>query len=129
MTVDASTQDEAARELKALGIDYEKLTDDELELFNISFQRQFVWTFPHREIREMYARHEKEILMGAMIGKKQMDTSFDGMFPGSNKMGMTEVRAAFLGVGDDWEDIYRATGGTAYWTPGSPQNWIHAGTT
>ena len=124
-----SLQNEAAAYLDALGVNYKKLTSDELDLFAVSFTRQFVLAFPQREIRDLYLRHEREILMGAMIAKAQMDTAFDGMFPGSSKIGMTEIRAAYLGVGDDWEDIYRATGGTGYWTTGSPQNWIHAGTT
>jgi len=124
----ASLQNEAAKYLDELGIEYTKLGKDELELFEVSFARQFVLGNPYREVADILVRHKREILMGAMIAKKQMDTAFDGMFPGSNKIGMTEIRAAYLGVGDDWDDIYRITNGTAYWTPGSAQNWIHSGT-
>lgn len=125
----ATLQSEAANYLKKLGIDYEELTKDELDIFEVSFTRQFVQPFPQREIVDIFVRHKREILMGAMVAKAQMDTAFDGMFPGSNKIGMGEIRACYLGIGDDWEDIYRATGGTAYWTPGSSRNWVHAGTT
>ena len=126
----ANLQVDAASYLKKLGVDYEKLTAEELDLFEISFNRQFVLGFPQREIVDIFARHKREILMGAMIARAQMDTAFDGMFPGSNKIGMGEIRACYLGIGDDWEDIYRIYKGTqSYWTVGSPQNWIHSGTT
>ena len=126
---DSALQNEAARYLNELGIDFEKLDSAELDLFNVSFNRQFLQAFPQREIVNIFDRHTREILMGAMIAMKEMGASFDGMFPGSNKIGMGEIRACYLGVGDDWEDIYRATGGTTYWATGTPQNWIHAGTT
>jgi len=122
-------QREAAKYLADLGVEYAELTKDELDLFEMSFTRQFVLGSPEREIADLYLRHKQEILMGAMVAKQQMDTAFDGMFPGSNKIGMTEIRAAYLGVGDDWDDIYRITNGTAYWTPGTANNWIHSGTT
>jgi len=129
--VEATTemQDEASEYLKKLGIEHEKLGSTELDLFNVSFNRQFIQAFPQREIIDIYARHIREILMGAMIAKKQMTTAFGGMFPGSNQIGMGEVRACYLGVGDDWEDIYRIQGAQrTYWPTGSVQHWIHAGT-
>jgi len=130
MSVDLSSlQTQAASYLDKLGIEYEKLTKDELDLFQVSFTRQFILSNPYREVADILVRHQREILMGAMVAKAQMDTSFDGMFPGSNKFGMTEIRAAYLGVGDDWDDIYRITNGTPYWTPGEANNWIHSGTT
>ena len=122
-------QNEAAGYLDELGIEYTKLTGRELELFNVSFNRLYILTFPQRELVDIWARHIRDVLMGAMIAKKQMSAAFGGMFPASNQIGMGEIRACYLGLGDDWEDIYRITGGTAYWTPGSPQNWVHAGTT
>lgn len=126
----ASLQSEAAKYLKDLGVEYKELSTDELEIFNVSFTRQFVQAFPQREIVDMYARHKREVLMGAMVAKSEMDAAFDGMFPGSNKIGMGEIRACYLGLGDDWEDIYRVyKTPQAYWTPGSPQSWVHAGTT
>ena len=126
----ATLQSEAAKYLEGLGVDYEKLTPDELELFDISFNRQFVLGYPQREVADIFVRHKREILMGAMIARSQMDAAFDGMFPGSNKIGLCEIRACFLGIGDDWEDIYRIYAGVqGYWSVGSPQNWIHSGTT
>jgi len=122
-------QAKAAKALDDKGIDHERLTPDELRLFDLSFERQFLVSNPHREVAEVLARHKSGILAGAMVAKAQMDAAFDGMFPRSNNIGMTDIRAAFLGVGDDWDDIYRITNGTNYWTPGSAQNWIHSGTT
>jgi len=126
---DSALQNEAAKYLKELGIEYKELTGKELDLFNVSFNRQFVQAFPQREVVNIFSRHVREILMGAMIARVEMDAAFGGMFPGSNQIGMGEIRACYLGIGDDWEDIYRITNGTTYWTPGTPQNWIHAGTT
>lgn len=112
---------EATRELEASGVDYERLRDNELKKFESSFERQFVRANPYREMRELYLRHQNEILMGAMIARAQMDAGFDGQFPGSNRIGMHDIRAAYMGIGDDWEDC-----GT--FTTGSAQNWIHSGT-
>jgi len=117
-----SLQNKAARYLDELGISYEKLTEDELEVFEASFNRQFVLAFPQREIKDLFLRHKQEILMGAMVAKDQMSAAFEGQFPSSNKIGMCDIRAGFLGIGDDWEDA-------GSWTTGSPQNWIHSGTT
>ena len=131
--VTTALQTEAAKYLEALGVDYEKLPKDELDLFGVSFKRQFVQGYPQREITDIFSRHTREILMGAMIARGEMDAAFGGMFPGSNQIGMGEIRSCYLGLGDDWEDIYRVKQGvgntaTAYWTTGSPRNWIHAGT-
>jgi len=121
---------DAAKYLDLLGVDYEKLNAEELQLFDVSFNRQFVLGFPQREVTDIFERHKREILMGAMISRGQMDAAFDGMFPGSNKIGMGGIRACYLGIGDDWEDITRIYGGAqGYWSVGSPQNWIHSGTT
>ena len=123
-------QSEAAKYLDLLGVDYEKLTSDELGLFDVSFERQFVLAFPQREVVDIFARHKREVLMGLMIARGQMDAAFDGMFPGSNKIGMGEIRACYLGIGDDWEDITRIYGGAqGYWNVGTPQPWISSGTT
>ena len=126
---DVSLQNEAARYLKDLGVDYEDLSGKELGLFNVSFNRQFIQAFPQREIINIFSRHIREILMGGMIAKKEMGAAFGGMFPGSNQIGMGEIRACYLGVGDDWEDIYRIHKvPQTYWSTGTPENWIHAGT-
>ena len=126
----ATLQSEAARYLDELGVDFEKLTSAELDLFEVSFTRQFVLAFPQREIADIFVRHKREVLMGAQIARAQMDTAFDGMFPGSNKIGMGEIRACYLGIGDDWEDITRIYAGVqGYWNVGTPQPWISSGAT
>jgi len=107
---------------KALGLEYEKLNDDELDKFGRSFERQFVLNEKYREVVDILNRHRAEILMGAMVAVKQMSKRFDGERPEAGKLGMVEIRAGFLGIGDDWEDAGTITGG-------SLQNWIHSGTT
>ncbi len=116
-----SLQESAAALAETLGLTYEKLTDRELNKFEVSFKRQFVMPFKEREIVDLYERHKLEILLGAMVAKDQMKAEFDGEMPESGKFGMVRPRAAFFGIGDDWEDA-----GT--WATGSPQNWIHSGT-
>ena len=112
----------AIRVAEAVGQAYEKLDAKELELFEVSFRRQFVLAFPEREIVDIFLRHKAEILAAAMIAKKQFDKSFGGEFPSSGQFGMVLARASYFGIGDDWEDA-------APFTTGSPQNWIHSGTT
>ena len=123
-------QVEAGKYLETLGIAYMNLTVEELQKFAVSFTRQFVLAFPHREVVDLHVRHLMEIQMGAMVAKEQMDASFDGETPGSNRIGMVHPRAIFLGIGDDWEDVYGIYSDGQYnWTTGSSQNWIHSGTT
>lgn len=114
-----------------LGLVTRNLEDDELTRFGRSFERQFVIPFAEREITDIYIRHQGECLLGGMVAKEQMDADIQGEQPGSNMVaGPVPIRACFLGIGDDWEDIlgiYAAAQG--YWTPGSAQNWIHSGTT
>lgn len=106
-----------------LGLVVNPLTDAELEVFGLSFERQLILQFPQREIVDIFKRHQTEILLGAMVAKQQMNSEIDGENPSSGKIGGPLVtRAGWLGIGDDWEDA-----GT--WTTGSPQNWIHSGTT
>ena len=78
--------------------------------------------FPEREIVDIFKRHLGEILLGAMVAKKQFSLSFDGETPKPGTFGMTLIRACYLGIGDDWEDA-------SPFATGSPQNWIHSGTT
>lgn len=115
-------QTEALRWAGRLGYEVETLTKRELELFDRSFERQLVLAFKEREIVDVFLRHKAEILLGAMIAKKQMSTTFDGELPDSGKFGMVVTRAAFFGIGDDWEDA-------APFSTGAPTNWIHSGTT
>jgi len=118
-----SMQADAKAMAADLGVEVEELTDDELTAFGRSFERQFVLAFTEREVVDIYSRHMEEMLLGAMIAKDQMGASIDGESPGANKIGgPLVIRAAFLGIGDDWEDA-------APFTTGSPQNWIHSGTT
>lgn len=114
-----------------LGIVTRDLTDKELTRFGRSFERQFVFALPERPLVDIYLRHQKEALLGGMIAKGQMENEVDDEQPGANKIGgPLAIRACWLGIGDDWEDldsIYAGVQGT--WTTGAPQDWIHAGTT
>lgn len=113
---------EAETTAKALGLEYETLTDEELDKFGRSFERQFVLNEKYREVVDILNRHRAEILMGGMVAVKQMSKRFDGERPEAGKIGMVEIRAGFLGIGDDWESNPSVTGG-------SLQNWVHSGTT
>jgi len=117
-----SDQAEAEATAKALGLEYEKLNDDELDKFGRSFERQFVLSEKYREVVDILNRHRAEILMGAMVATKQFSKRFDGERPEAGKFGMVEIRAGFLGIGDDWESNPSVTGGAL-------ANWIHSGTT
>lgn len=113
-----------------LGITVRPLTGRELTRFGRAFQRQFIRELEDMEMIKIHMRHIKEALLGAMIAKEQMDAEIDGELPASNKIGgPLPIRAAWLGIGDDWEDldsIYSSAQGT--WTTGAPQDWIHSGT-
>jgi len=97
------------------------LTDEELKLFARSFNRQFLLPYAPRQIADIYLRHLGEILLGAMLAKEQFDQSLGGERPPAGKFGMVPIRPAFFGY-DDWDELGTITGG-------SPQNWIHSGTT
>jgi len=124
---------EAEKTATALGLQYDKLTGwdakseadflgSELDKFRRSFERQFVLGEKYRDVVDIYMRHRIEILMGVMVATKQMSKRFDGERPEAGKFGMVEIRAGFLGIGDDWDSNPSVTGG-------SLQNWIHSGTT
>jgi hypothetical protein len=116
-------QASAAAVAAELGLLNKPLTGKELEKFNRAFERSLVLAYPEREIRDAYLRHQGEILLGAMVAKEQMDAEVDGEQPSAGKIGgPIPIRACFVGVGDDWEDL-------GSFTTGSPQNWIHSGTT
>jgi len=115
-------QADAEKTVKDLGLEYETLDDAELEKFGLSFDRQFVLAIKEREVVDILNRHRAEILMGAMVAKKQLAKAFDGERPEAGKFGMTQIRAGWIGVGDDWDDVSAFTGGAL-------QNWIHSGTT
>jgi len=113
-----------------LGVVTRDLTDRELIRFGRAFERQFIRQLATREVRDIFLRHQAEALLGAMIAKEQMDAEIDSEQPAPNKIGgPIPIDAAFLGIGDDWEDINGIYGGVqSSWSTGSPQNWIHSGT-
>jgi hypothetical protein len=113
-----------------LGVVTRDLTEKELVRFARCFDRQFLVALQSRTMIDIHTRHMKEALLGAMIAKEQMDTEIDDEIPASNKVGgPLPIRACWLGVGDDWEDIdgiYNTA--QAAWTTGALQHWIHSGT-
>ena len=113
-----------------LGVVTRDLTDRELTRFGRAFERQFVRQYTTREIRDIYLRHQGEALLGAMIAKEQMDAEIDSEQPAPNKIGgPIPIEAAYLGIGDNWEDINGIyAGAQSSWSTGTPQNWIHSGT-
>jgi hypothetical protein len=118
-----SLQAEAQSIATDLGLLVEPLTDKEIQRWGRSFERQLILSYPEREISDLFQRRQAELLLGAMVAKKQMSAEIDGEMPGSGKVGgPLVIRAGFLGIGDDWEDA-------SPFTTGSPQNWIHSGTT
>lgn len=114
-----------------LGVITRDLTDRELTRFGRAFERQFVMQFESRDLRDMFLRHQGEALLGAMLAKEQMNAEIDSEQPAPNKIGgPLPIDAAYLGLGDDWEDINGIYGGVqSSWSTGEPQNWIHSGTT
>jgi len=129
-----SLQSEARTLATDLGLVVKDLTETELKRFGRAYERQFVLGYPERPIVDVYLRHQGEALLGAMVAKEQMDAEVDGEQPASGKIGgPLPIRASWLGIGDDWEDLGSINGsasarGNGYWTPGSPQYWIHSGT-
>ncbi len=123
-------QTDVAKVASDYGVTVKPLTNAELRKFGLSFERQFVKQYPERMIQDILERHKGEILLGAMAAKEQMNANIDGELPDAGKIGgPLAIRACWLGVGHDWEDINSITNGTDYFTPGhTPQNWIHSGT-
>ena len=113
-----------------LGITTRDLGDKELTRFGRSFERQFIQALGDREMVDIHLRHQKEALLGAMIAKEQMDAEIDSEQPASNKIGgPLAIRACWLALGDDWEDLYSIYNtAQGAWTTGAPQHWIHSGT-
>jgi len=124
-------QDEARVLADDLAMVTRDLTDKELVRFGRSFERQFIRALPTKQMVDIHLRHIKEALLGGMLAKEQMDAEIQGETPGSNKVGgPLAIRACFLGVGEDWEDIYGIYGDTqGAWTTGAAQPWIHNSTT
>lgn len=122
--------EEAKPLIEDLGVVTRDLTETELFRFGRSFERQFVAGSAFVDLANIHLRHRKEALIGAMVAKEQMDANIDGEHPAPNKIGgPLTIRASFLGIGDDWEDIQGIYAGAQNsWSTGSPQNWIHSGT-
>ena len=122
-----SYQDEARTLADDLAMVTRDLTDKELTRFGRSFERQFISALPTKEMSDIHLRHIKEALLGGMIAKETMDAEVQGETPGSNKVGgPLAIRACYLGVGEDWEDLNGIYGGTQNaWTTGAAQPWIH----
>lgn len=120
-----------ARELASdLGVTTRDLSDKELVRFGRSFQRQFILTYPERQVVDIYMRHRAEAILGAMIAKEQMDAEIDSEQPASNKIGgPLPISAHWMGIGDDWEDLNSIYNNVQNaWTTGACQDWIHSGT-
>lgn len=123
-------QDEARVLADDLAMVTRDLTGKELTRFGRSYSRQFIRALPTREMADIHVRHIKEALLGAMVAKEQMNSEIQGETPGSNKAGgPLPIRACYLGVGEDWEDINGIYRGSANaWTTGAAQPWIHSKT-
>ena len=113
---------EAMRYAEKLQLSVDRLEEAEVDKLDLFIDRVLKLYYPEREIREIILRHKAEIVLGAMVAKKQLGREFDGEEPRAGTFGVTITRAAFFGIGDDWEDA-------APFSTGSPQNWIHSGTT
>lgn len=126
-----SLQTDVAKVASDYGVTVKTLTNAELRKFGLSFERQFVKQYPERMIQDILQRHMGEILLGAMAAKEQMNANIDGELPDAGKIGgPLPIRACWLGIGDDWEDIVGITNANvAYFTPGAVDHWIHSGTT
>lgn len=126
----AKLQEEARTLASDLGVTTRNLTPKELTRFGRSFERLFVVGVAERQIVDLYLRHKAEALLGAMIAKEQMDAEIDDEQPASNKIGgPLPIRACWMGIGDDWEDIDSIYNSVQQaWTTGACQNWIHSGT-
>lgn len=115
-------QNDAFQLAKELGVTATALTSTELLRWGNSFDRALVLEYQYREIIDILNRHMKELMLGAQIAKAQMKAEIDGELPSSGKVGgPLPIRAAYVGIGDDWEDAQTIT-------TGSVRNWIHAGT-
>ena len=123
-------QADAKELLNDLGLVGQPLEPHELVRFGRSFERQFVSGLVDRETAEIMRRHRGEILLGAMVAKRQMEAQIDGQQPASGKIGgPLWMRACWFGIGDDWEDIDGIySSAQTSWTTGTPQDWIHSGT-
>lgn len=132
MPLEFSNVVEDAIKLAGGKVEISKLSQEELQVMEDAFDRQLDRQLRERPYIDIYEEYKTEILLAAMIAKKQMSGSIiAGDEPESNQIaGPLILRPEFLGLGDDWKDISSIYGGSqSTWTTGSAQNWIHAGTT
>jgi len=122
--VTMGTQDEliAMNSAMQLGYELDKLTEPEFNKWLMYFKRSILEEGEFRSHADLYYRHLGDFLFGAMIAKAQLKAKFDGSSPRPGMFGITPLRANYFGLGDDWDVFYT-------WTAGSPQDWIHSGTT
>ena len=93
--------------------------DRELRKFVESFNRTLILHCKEREIADIFRKHAKEILLGFMVMKEQVDKEFDGDDPKAGTFGMTTPIAGYFGE-DGWAKTV---------TAGTTNNIIHAGNT
>ncbi|MDD5511355.1 MAG: hypothetical protein PHI12_11200 [Dehalococcoidales bacterium] len=122
---------EALRWAKQKGVGARELVPAENEKVALTINRILKYSYPQREVRDLFEDHLGEIVAAACVAKEQMNgQNIDGEMPEPGKIGgPIPIRAGYLGLGDDWTDIIGITGGTPYFTPGEADNWIHSGTT
>ena len=117
--------DEAKVQIKEAGLVERGLESHEREIITRALNTHLSTVFVERKdvLFDVFSRHLPEILIGAAIAKEQMDAEIGGMFPKTGAIGgPVPIRAVYLGIGKDWDDIGSITTGTAH-------NWIHSGTT
>jgi hypothetical protein len=106
------------------------IDDAERERFAVSFVRRLRAGFQGYDnlITNIHTRHMADYALGLLIAKKQMTGDFQGTDGTDGIVVEYDPRAAFFGLGDGWRS---ANGTTAVYpaTAGSPQNWIHSGST
>lgn len=112
----------AAAAADALGATTKEVPPERLILFARSFERAYMIPFAQRpELAHLHVKHVIDALMGAMIATYQFNKNFGGETPGSGEFGMQPPRAAWIGIGNDWDTQPVLVGGAF-------TNWVHSGT-
>ena len=119
-----SAWSDAEKIIEDVGIVGQKPDQKEMETITNSLNAYYKILFAERSdvYTPIIKEHLADILVGAYVAKGQMDAEIDGMFPKSSKLGVVPIRAAYLGIGKDWDDA-------APFKTGEIVNWIHSGTT
>jgi len=102
------------RELAAkLGVEISDFeTSDEYTKFTNSFERQFVLYYKERRFATLYERNIAAIRVAAKAAKAQFKAHFGGEHPDSHEFGMVVPRAAYFGIGHDWDEQRPLAGDT-----------------